>query len=77
MKAGKAANLSTAPTCEDNLKWTKRFATVQWRTCSFVLQELFMLCVYTSSKAIQNTPAYFDLAGPTSQEVILGGKRSK
>lgn len=33
--------------------------------------------VYTSSKAIQNTSVYFDLDGPTSQEVIAGGKRSK
>lgn len=61
----------------DNLKRTKRLATVQRRTRSSVLQELFMQRVYTSSKAIQNTSVYFDLAGPTSWEVIPGGKRSK
>lgn len=61
----------------DNLKGTKRLSAAQQRTWSFVLQELFMQCVYTSSKAIQNTSVYFDLDGPTSQEVIAGGKRSK
>lgn len=61
----------------DDVEGIQSLAPAQWRTCSFVLQELFMNRVYTGSKAIQNTSVYFDLAAPTSQEVIPGGKRSK